>query len=466
MDIGYAVLTLNFIYIAILAVIFFTRKKVKNVETTIFGLLIISNLLGLVLEFLCGYFIKGLPKYEIITFIINKLHIVNISFWITTFTLYVVFICFGYEKIKKKFKNLLSYIYCYFVFIFLLAYVLPINYFNDGKSIYSYGPASNLIVILCIIYLAIDILAIIKNIRNISKLKLIPLIILIIGLIVVFILRSINPSMVLITTIFSFVTTIMYHTIENPDIKMVRQLEIANIKVEKASRAKSEFLSSMSHEIRTPLNAIVGFSSLIKEANTLEEAKENAEDIVSSSEKLLTMISNVLDIARIDTNKSELKNVNYNFNQELNKVIYLFISKADEKGIILQDEIEELPKTLNGDVESIKRIVANLLDNAIKYTEKGSINLIVKKKIEKDNCKITITISDTGVGISKKVLKNIFEEFNREEKYRDTATSGMGLGLSISKKLLDMMGGKIEYKSSVGKGTTFTIYLTQKIVEE
>ena len=147
-------------------------------------------------------------------------------------------------------------------------------------------------------------------------------------------------------------------------------------------------------------------------------------------------------------------------------MIYLFVSKADEKGILLQDEIESLPKTLNGDIESIKRIVANLLDNAIKYTEKGSINLIVKKKIEKDNCKITIIISDTGVGMSKKVLNNIFEEFNREEKYKDTSTSGMGLGLSISKKLLDMMGGKIECESNIGEGTTFTIYLTQKIVEE
>ncbi len=99
------------------------------------------------------------------------------------------------------------------------------------------------------------------------------------------------------------------------------------------------------------------------------------------------MISNVLDIAKIDTNKSEVKNVNYNFSQEINKVIYLFISKADEKGIILQDEIEKLPKILNGDIESIKRIIANLLDNAVKYTEKGSIHLIVKNTIEKDNCR-------------------------------------------------------------------------------
>lgn len=347
-----------------------------------------------------------------------------------------------------------------------MTYILPINYFNNGISIYTYGPAPNLIIVLCVIYLGIDIYSILKNIHNISKLKLVPLVILIFGLIIVFILRSINPSIVLITTIFSFVTTIMYHTIENPDIKMVRQLEMANIEVEKASRTKSEFLSSMSHEIRTPLNAIVSFSNLLKEANTLEEAKENAKDIVSSSEKLLNMISNVLDIARIDTNKSELKNVNYNFNQEINKITYLFISKADEKGIILQDEIEELPKTLNGDIESIKRIIVNLLDNAIKYTEKGSIYLSVKNKIEKDNCKITITISDTGVGISEKVLKNIFEEFNREESYIDTSTSGMGLGLSVSKKLLDMLGGKIEYESKIKEGTTFTIYLTQKIIEK
>ena len=407
-----------------------------------------------------------LPKYEIITFIVNKFHIVNISFWITTFTIYVVLICFGPLKIKEKFKNLRVFIYTYMAILFLLVYILPISYYNDGISIYSYGPSANLVIVLCVIYLLIDIYSIIKNINNISKLKLVPLIILIIGLILSFIIKSINPGVTLITTIFSLVTTIMYHTIENPDIKMVKKLELANAEVKKASQIKSEFLSSMSHEVRTPLNAIVSFSSLINEANTLEEAKANAKDIISSSEKLLVMINNVLDIAMIDSNKNELNNVDYNFNQELNSVIYLFVNKAMEKKILLEDKIDDFPKILNGDIDSIKRVIANLLDNAIKYTNRGSVVIKATNKILKDKCYIKIIVEDSGEGIPDNMIDDIFKEFVRDKKYMDSNTSGMGLGLAISKKLVDMMGGKIECERSSLKGTTFTVSLTQKIVEK
>ena len=447
-----------------LIILFFSKKHVINKETKLYSIMLILNVV---------FVLIGLLTFAVAK-ITNNLYYVGILQKIYMLLLMIL----NYFSLKYCFtiarptiKNItfikISILIITFISMILLL-ILPLNVIFEGNLLDGNGPSYNVAVIYSLFtFLLIVILTIYLEFKNKNTIfKIVPFLILIILYVVAFILRTYYKELIFEGFFYAYILFIMYNTIENPDLKMVRQLEIANIEVEKASRAKSEFLSSMSHEIRTPLNAIVGFSSLIKEADTLEEAKENAKDIVSSSEKLLTMISNVLDIARIDTNKSKLKNVNYNFNQELNNVIYLFISKSEEKGILLQDEIEELPKTLNGDIESIKRIVANLLDNAIKYTEKGSIHLIVKNKIEKDNCKITITVSDTGVGMSKKVLNNIFEEFNREEKYMDTSTSGMGLGLSISKKLLDMMGGKIECESSIGKGTTFTIYLTQKIVEE
>ncbi len=447
-----------------LIILFFSKKHVINKETKLYSIMLILNVV---------FVLIGLLTFAVAK-ITNNLYYVGILQKIYMLLLMILNYfslkyCFTIAKPTIKNINFIKISISIITFIsIILLLILPLNVIFEGNLLDGNGPSYNVAVIYSLFtFLLIVILTIYLEFKNKNTIfKIVPFLILIILYVVAFILRTYYKELIFEGFFYAYILFIMYNTIENPDLKMVRQLEIANIEVEKASRAKSEFLSSMSHEIRTPLNAIVGFSSLIKEADTLEEAKENAKDIVSSSEKLLTMISNVLDIARIDTNKSKLKNVNYNFNQELNNVIYLFISKSEEKGILLQDEIEELPKTLNGDIESIKRIVANLLDNAIKYTEKGSIHLIVKKKIEKDNCKIVITISDTGVGMSKKVLNNIFEEFNREEKYMDTSTSGMGLGLSISKKLLDMMGGKIECESSIGKGTTFTIYLTQKIVEE
>ena len=390
-----------------LIILFFSKKHVINKETKLYSIMLMLNVV---------FVLIGLLTFAVAK-ITNNLYYVGILQKIYMLLLMILNYfslkyCFTIAKptIKNiKFIKISILIITFMSMILLL--ILPLNVIFEGNLLDGNGQSYNVAVIYSLFtFLLIVILTIYLEFKNKNTIiKIVPFLILIILYVVAFILRTYYKELIFEGFFYAYILFIMYNTIENPDIKMVRQLEIAKIEVEKASRAKSEFLSSMSHEIRTPLNAIVGFSSLIKEADTLEEAKENANDIVSASEKLLTMISNVLDIARIDTNKSELKNVNYNFSQELNNVIYLFISKAEEKGILLQDEIDDLPKTLNGDIESIKRIVANLLDNAIKYTENGSINLIVKKKIEKDNCKITITISDTGVGMSDKVLKNIFE---------------------------------------------------------
>jgi len=259
----------------------------------------------------------------------------------------------------------------------------------------------------------------------------------------------------------------MFHTIENPDVKMLQEVNLAKDQAEKANAAKTSFLSSMSHEIRTPLHAIKGYSETTEDAGSLEEAKENAREVIKASDILLDLINGVLDIAKIESGKVEIINVDYNLVELVNEVSKLVHIRYREKGLDFRIKIApDIPKVLYGDKAHIQQILSNILINAHKYTDQGSVDLDIYAINHEDVCSIYIAVEDTGKGMQPKLIDNLFNKWTRAEDTRNSTTEGVGLGLAISYSLVEMMGGKITVQSVYGQGSKFTIALPQKVKDE
>ena len=467
--VGNTILLMNAIYCIIVSIIFFSRKKVNNLETKLYSMVMISTLLSIVLEFLSGYFIMNLTNHEMIALVVNKLHIANMCIWITLFTSYVIIVTNGEEIINDFLKksNVRILFLILLTVLTTLSYVLPLEFYNDGNYMYTTGMGPMLIMVLGMIYILIDIYFIMKNRKNLNSVKLTPLIILIIGFILIIIIRNTNPGFVLMSMVFSIVTFIMYHTIENPDVKMLKKVELAKEQAEKAAQAKSDFLSSMSHEVRTPLNAIIGLSEDITsyKGELPSQIKDDAHDISSSADTLLEIVGNLLDISKIENDELETEEVPYNFKEEIEALARMNASKLENKPINYQLRLsEEIPDELIGDIVHVKEIVNNLITNAIKYTAKGSITITAKCSMNEDNiCNLIIFVEDTGKGISEENQKKLFEKFERLDTEKNSTNQGTGLGLAITKQLVDMLDGKINVQSTEGEGSLFAVQIPQKI---
>ena len=235
---------------------------------------------------------------------------------------------------------------------------------------------------------------------------------------------------------------------------------------EAANMAKSSFLANMSHEIRTPINAILGMNEMILREEKDPAIRGYAGNIQASGNSLLSIVSDVLDISKIESGKLEIIPVDYEVNSLISDCCNMAAGRAKAKELeLLVECADNVPMKLCGDETHIRQIIMNLLTNAVKYTEKGTVKLIVSGRFTDGGFVLKVDVSDTGIGISEENLPQIFTQFQRFDLQRNRNIEGTGLGLSIVKRLCDLMSGTITARSVLGSGSTFTVELPQKVVD-
>lgn len=449
----------------LIIILFFAKEHIESKETKIFNVLIVSNFFGLIIEIMCTYASFIYDTTRILSVIIYKLYLFYIVVWISTFAYYIYSIVKDDLKINKK-RYILFFVYYIVVLLTLFFLHIELIVENNFNIRYTAGPSVDFVYGLSAIAISIILFLLLTNIKKTKNKKYIPVyVFLIIGGIAIFI-QKVYPQFLLMTYVETFICVIMYFTIENPDVKMLTQMTYARDQADKANRAKSDFISSMSHEIRTPLNAIVGLSEDIAsyKSQVPKEVVEDVEDIQNASQTLLEIVGNILDINKIEAEKLEIINVEYNFKEELTSLCKVTTTRIGEKPIEFKLHIaEDIPYELYGDKIHVKQVVNNLLSNAIKYTERGFVNLTAKCINQGDICNLIITVQDTGRGIKAEMINKLFEKFERLGVERNTTTEGTGLGLAITKSLTEMMGGKINVQSQYGTGSIFMVQIPQKI---
>lgn len=455
----------SLVYSLILILVYFKKEHINSNETKFFSTMLVLNFFGLVCELCCALLGNFYDPSSILCKITTKVYMIYLLTFLLYMTLYIYVVCYAsnnnnnlneehYQFLKKI--SIIIYLVCISIMLFL-----PLN----TASGYATGKAVGFVYISSAFCILVWLIPVIKNVKKINFKKFIPLFAFIVFVSIVSIIQKINPHITLITSMESLVMFIMYFTIENPDVKMIEQLNIAKSQAERANQAKSDFLSNMSHEIRTPLNAIVGFSQALQEENLPPQAQDEVKDIVMASETLLDIVNGILDISKIEANKLEIVSTEYSLQAVLDELVSLSKARLGEKPIEFRCVFDpSIPPYLYGDKVRVKQVVLNILTNAIKYTKQGFIEFKVSS-IQKDGvCRLIISVEDSGIGIKPESINKLFTKFECLDIEKNNTIEGTGLGLAITKKLLELMGGQIVVQSVYGKGSKFTIALDQKIV--
>lgn len=462
---------MEFVYVILCSLIFsfslnliyFSKKHIKSGETKVFSILLVINFVGLLLELISAFIGFNFPPNSFISIFFTKMYLIYLMSFLLYMTLYIYIICYvTSKKPKVKYYNKLKKL-SYFIFLVCVIIMLFLN-INTNRG-YATGDAINFVYICSAIVLIIWFIPYLKNRKIIEFKKILPLALFMILISFISLIQKVIPHITITTSMEFLIIFIMYHTIENPDIKMIEQLNIAKQEADRANNAKSEFLSNMSHEIRTPLNAIVGFSSALAEEDISGDAKSEVDDILMASQSLLEIVNGILDISKIEANKLEIINTEYSFKKIEEELVSLTKARIGDKPLEFRTKFDStIPEILYGDHARLKQIILNLLTNAVKYTKEGYVEFKVDCLKKGDVCRLIISVEDTGIGIKRENISKLFSKFERLEVEKEITIEGTGLGLAITKKLVELMHGKIVVQSVYGKGSRFTVAIDQRIV--
>ena len=455
-----------FVFLIIITFVFFTKPKISKLENKVFSWLLALNIVGLILQFLSYMLVNSIDGFYNTVYYILILRMIFCYYvlWEIFFVYYIAIISFSLNEKKDNNKKPITILFLIGLFIALQTLVLPVNVTELNGLYYPTGPAMIFLVIGVLYGMIIIFYCIIKNIKHIIDIRYLPLLFYIIFGSIAIIWQMSNPKLLLITPIESLVLFLMYFTIENPDMKLLEEVHKAKVISDNANEEKTMFLYNITNEIRGITKDInYEADNILNETDNkkvdLNIVNDSAREIKGSTAKFTTMTNEILDISQVDASNIKIYNEKYSIKLILKELITKYKETCKKSGIEFRTSIaSDIPEILYGDSVGLKNVMISLLDNSIKYTKKGYIELNVNVIKKQDIARLLITIEDSGIGIKSSEIDNIFNK-NKEELKRNNLKNN----LFTARKIITLMGGTLIATSTYGKGTTMKIVLDQKI---
>ena len=452
----------------LLIVVFFNKKRLETTENKIYSYLIITSLIEIILELILDTIMPVYTSNLLLSTFIAKTYCVAIAVWLSLLITYVCVITLA-QKNKSENKKLIKQVFALITIIStLLIYVSPINFYYDGVVYYTYGSSVNIDYAISFLYVLIGIICLIWNKENIKNKKYIPIFIfLIMGGITGYI-QLLYPSLLLSTGVHTFITFLMYFTIENPDMQMVEELSENKKLTEQNYEEKTKFIFKISQDLKKPLQDITSISGKMLE-DKKEINEENIKQININSKQLYTYVNNALDVSKMDINNLKIVETTYNtknFFEELKLRIKSEIKNSSKNIEFRYDISENIPEYLQGDKTKLKQIILSVIFDSIKYTEEGFIELSVNTIIKYGICRLMIDISDSGKGMSLHKINTILNVSETIEAKEQERIDKLDISLPLAHKIIKTLDGSFIIKSEENKGTNFLIILDQQIKEE
>ena len=448
----------------LIVVVFFSKKRIHSDETRAYSNLIIIALLESSLACLLVVLMNlyGIPKY---IYNIHRIDYILILFWVWALFNYVLIVSiYNNKKLRGAIQKSTFIVN---ILVSICFFFLNVNVINKDGIIDTNGSAMNLLVSMLGIYVILILLlvfkSLIKNIKSSNNKKFIPLFFLALLGILSLVIRRFAPEILLISLVAAYADLIMFFTIENPDVKMIYELNRNKKLLESMSEEKSNFLFSMTQDTKKPIDNILEVSKILLDDKNKEDMKTGIKVIENNARGLKNIINNVLDISNISSSKLAVSTETYNAISLLNECIKK-IEKDVNKNVTIETKISKnIPDEFYGDSVKLKQVIMSILINASKYTKEGYIKVSANEIVKYDVCRLIIEIEDTGCGMSVDKLNELLKTNTDLEDTDLLKLNSLDVDLKLAFKIIRKLGGFINIRSEKEKGSTFTIILDQKI---
>lgn len=448
----------------LILIVYYSKKRINSDETKAYANLIIigflESVLACVLVILMNLY--GKPSY---IYNIHRIDYILMLLWVWSLFNYVIIVALHNNKKKRTIIQKVSMIIN--IIISISFFFLNVNVINENGVIDTNGPAMNVLFSSLSIYVILMVIfvirSLIKNFKSSANKKFIPLFALAIFGIIALFVRSIAPEILIISLVAAYADLIMFFTIENPDVKMIYELNKNKKLLESMSEEKSNFLFSMSQDTKKPIDNILEVKSMLEKEKDLETIQTGLKVIENNARGLKNIINNVLDLSSISSSKLIVTSETYNIYTLLNTCLKNAEKKMSNRVELRTSISKNIPTELYGDSVKLKQVISSILFNAIKYTKEGYVEVSANEIVKYDVCRLIIEIEDSGRGISVEKLNELLKSNSDLEDTDLLKLDNLDVDLKLAFKIIKKLGGYINIKSEENKGSTFTIVLDQKI---